>query len=418
MISHRWYFLLARLFVVVSFVSLPLACGQGPDEDCNECTLGERRCSAGGDGVMICKKISSTGCQSMVLERCLSGQECANVNGRSACQTAGSNCTTSCTLGEQRCEGENVAICRMEPSSGCSQFFVEKTCLPNQPCNPATGDCDGGSAGCTPQNPQATKKCVGNAVHWFDDCGKQGAVVETCAAGNTCQNAACVGGGGCQPKNLQASKKCSGKDIYWYDDCGQQRDWVKQCGANQQCQNAACVNTGCTPQNPQASKKCVGSSIYWFDDCGKQAAKVQDCNPPQTCQNAQCQSNCNNQCSAGQAQCVGNSLQTCDRDPNTGCYAWGQAFPCPSGQVCQGNICVADPNGNGGGNSRACKVGATGTCSSDNECCQGQRCRSVTFIKGCSPCSSSSDCPNAGFLPLQCCTIPIIGGTVCALACP
>lgn len=420
MLSRQWLFLMIRLMLVLILVGSALACNKVPDEDCNECTLGDRKCSAGGDGILICKKMAATGCQKMVLERCLSGQTCGNSSGRSECEIAGSACVgaPTCTESQQRCEGENVAVCRREPSSGCMQWFVEKTCLPDQPCNATTGDCGSGNAGCQPKNPQQEKRCVGNAVHWFDDCGQQGQLIEACDAGKTCQAGTCTGGSSCQPQNLQKEKKCVGNDIYWFDDCGQQRDWISKCASGQTCQNAQCVGGGCQPQNPQHEKRCVGISIHWFDDCGQQGAKIQECVAPQTCQNGNCQSNCNNQCSGGQSQCVGNSLQTCDRDPATGCYSWGQAFPCPASQVCQGGICVADPNGNGNnGGPQQCKVGAAGTCKSDSECCPGQTCKNL-IIKGCGPCSSSSDCPTNGLFKLSCCTIPIVNASICALICP
>ncbi len=412
MLTQRWFFSTVRLAFVLWLLAVMLACSQ-PKEDCKECTLGARKCSAGRDGVLICRAIKSIGCQKMVLERCPTGQECAVSGGRAVCQVSGSKCGVTCLDGQKRCEGENVAVCQREPISNCLQWFVVKTCLAQNPCDASTGDCSG-TSGCTPKTLQHEKKCVGNAVYWFDDCGKQGKLDITCTSGKTCQKGICTGGNsGCQPKNLQAKQKCVGNQIYWFDDCNTQRDWVKTCQKGQTCQNSQCTGGGCQPNNPNHEKKCVGNAIYWFDDCGKQGTKLQDCVSPQTCSNGACQGGCNNQCQSGKAQCVGNSLQTCDRDAK-GCYAWGQAFPCPAGQICQAGICVADGSGSGGG--RSCKVGGLGTCKSDSDCCQGQTCISYVIAKGCGPCSSGSDCPKAGFLPLSCCQIA--GKAVCALLCP
>lgn len=465
---HNTFFIWARLCCLIGLVTVSLlACDNSVPDDpsCRQCNDGQEKCSADNKGLMICKKIVSTGCYQFVLKRCDAGLVCTRStasNGRLICQRPTQTCTSSCTIGDKKCEGQSVSVCRNDSVSGCTQWFPETTCPAGQPCQ--NGAC-GGTTGCTPQNPQAKKGCVGNAVHWFDDCNQQGAQIETCSTPNVCSQGACTPPGSCTPQNLQAQKKCVGNAVHWFDDCGQQGAQIETCTGG--CNSGACT-TGCTPQDPKASKKCVGSAlhwfdncgnqkdlaeqcqngcqngactggcqasnlqaqkkcvgdtIYWFDNCGKQRALVETCSFPKSCVNAACvnqQCPGGGVCTAGARRCssVGQGVEVCNQNATTNCYEWSAPLSCGSGQICSAGQCIQDPNNPGGGGSKQCKVGIGGTCSNDNECCSGQSCKSFAVIKACGPCKSDSDCPKDSIgLPTKCCSIPFVG-SFCASVCP
>ena len=38
-----------------------------------------------------------------------------------------------------------------------------------------------------------------------------------------------------------ATQRCVGYSVFWYDSCGRQQDWVKDC--SYKCQNGQCINS-------------------------------------------------------------------------------------------------------------------------------------------------------------------------------
>jgi len=413
---NRFYLrVLYGISFVVFFCGFLLACG-GQEANCAQCKAGERHCSPDGTGVAACKKLKSTGCYQLVIERCRSGEVCSKQDGRAACGVPAA-CQVTCQPGSTRCNGQAVENCVKNTATGCSQWFPDKTCPADSPCE--NGACKQKPQGCQSKNPQQEKRCVGDTVYWFDDCGKQGNLVEKCPPTHECKTNQCVKKQpqGCQPKNPQKEKRCVGSSVYWFDDCGKQVSKVEDCTPPKKCENGQCKGPqGCQTTNTQHEKRCVGDVVYWFDNCGKQGNYVTQCHSPQKCQGGKCVgSTCQNQCSANASRCVGASVQNCDRNPQTGCYSWGNPIQCSAGNSCQNGVCVQGGGGNPGG--RQCKTSSfIGTCKNDNECCANQKCTSVLVYKGCGPCRSDADCPKAGITRTKCCKV--LGKTLCALTCP
>jgi hypothetical protein len=49
---------------------------------------------------------------------------------------------------------------------------------------------------------------------------------------------------------------------------------------------------------------------------------------------------CTDACTAGSTQCVSERIQTCRKDPSSGCAAWDEGAPCPVGEECAEGACV------------------------------------------------------------------------------
>ena len=68
----------------------------------------------------------------------------------------------------------------------------------------------------------ATQKCVGNAVYWFDSCGNQGSLDQQCTGSQTCSNGACVSqqtgacsnASDCGTNGSSGALYCQGNNIY------------------------------------------------------------------------------------------------------------------------------------------------------------------------------------------------------------
>lgn len=389
------------------------ACGGKRRTSCNACKQGEERCSPDGLSLLICTKSPASGCWGFSTKRCQDGLVCTlpkRVGGKLSCALKENSCENSCISGTKQCNVQTVMLCTKDSVSGCPLWIPEETCPSDKPCE--KGACKDTSV-CTPKKPQDSKKCVGSAVHWFDDCGKQGAQIEVCTSPKTCKSGACEGPSGCTPKKPQNSKKCIGNTIYWFDDCGKQGSRVQQCAANEQCTQAQCKPKGCSPTDAQHAKKCVGNAIYWFDNCDKQRDIVGTCAASKKCEKGACvDAGCpasSNQCSAGASRCQGSNIQQCNPNATTGCYEWSAAIPCASGLVCSNGVCAQDP-----GSLRHCKAGILGSCKKDSDCCsKSQTCKRVGFLKFCGRCNSDSDCPKDNFgLPTKCCN-----RQHCALSC-
>ena len=127
------------------------------------------------------------------------GQVCANTFSQSGTQTATVNVTSDSQT--------TSAVCSVNINQSCAQ--------------------------------QASQRCVGNNVYWYDSCGNQGNLIQTCGYNQNCQN------GNCQNNQNNCSyhsyQRCVGNYLYWYDSCGIQQDY-------QYCQNG-CSNGYCQTVN-------------------------------------------------------------------------------------------------------------------------------------------------------------------------
>lgn len=105
----------------------------------------------------------------------------------------------------------------------------------------------------------------------------------------------------------RAYRLCSGNTIYWYDSCGNQQDIYQSCfGANQTCQYGQCVYQ--PPVNPYIARyktACYNDNLYWYDSLGAATGLYQSCLDSNTCtQDACSEGKCSNIVKCDGSTCV------------------------------------------------------------------------------------------------------------------
>ncbi|MDP2741764.1 MAG: discoidin domain-containing protein, partial [bacterium] len=63
----------------------------------------------------------------------------------------------------------------------------------------------------------------------------------------------------CQHCTTHASKRCVGNAVYWFDSCGNQEGQFQACTSGQACQNTQCVDIVCTTNANCGTNEYVGS---------------------------------------------------------------------------------------------------------------------------------------------------------------
>lgn len=124
-------------------------------------------------------------------------------------------------------------------------------------------------------------------------------------------------------------QKCSGNYLFWYDSCGNQGNLANTCPNG--CSNGAClssptINPNCT-QNYQ--RECYNGNSYNYDSCGNQGTLIQTCS--NGCSNGTCTASTT-------STNTNNCLAACPPAVNGIYYSVdcsGTSSPCSSGQICQ-----------------------------------------------------------------------------------
>jgi len=167
-------------------------------------------------------------------------------------------CADECSLsGTKKCADGGVRVC--EFSGGCLKWGTETACPSGQTCR--DGACV--VAACTPKTCASlgygcgavSDGCGGNL-----DCG-------ACGGDKTCSDGKCVSG--CVP---QTAGKCgSDGNLYWYDSCGAQGELVQSCGSDELTSNYRC--SGNRIQRQILKRGCLADACFaapeWQDafDC-------------------------------------------------------------------------------------------------------------------------------------------------------
>ena len=147
----------------------------------------------------------------------------------------------------------------------------------------------------------AYERCTGNSLYWYDSCGNQQGLDQYCSNGcynNICQNYYNYNNNynynyGYNNYNNACSdyayKLCQGNNIYWYNSCGNQQGIFQTCGANSTCQNGQCINTytyGSPAQPTYAAHyyiKCNSNNLYWYDSVGSVNTLYKTCADSNSC---------------------------------------------------------------------------------------------------------------------------------------
>lgn len=329
-----------RLSVFACFLWVFTACSSAPIP---RCTPGPAQCSIDKRAVEMCKQSYSTGRWELQLVLCSGTQMCTlEREGARCASTVQCDPNVSCQIGTFRCNQHVLMRCDIEPNSGCPAETVVRVCGNGESCDVQKKACR--TEECTPQIVQFGKRCIDNALHWFNDCGQKGKKIQLCKATEECDAAegACKPRQ-CVPKQDRATKKCEQNSVYWFDDCGVKKQLAETCPVHLRCIKGAC--TQCKPQKSESIKKCVDNAVYWFDDCEQQGKKIQDCAPSEICKQGAC-THSNPKCE-GQAlcskehqkKCEGTGFKVCTKNAD-GCLVWSQQTVCSSEQKCVAGECV------------------------------------------------------------------------------
>jgi len=192
--------------------------------------------------------------------------------------------------GSGKCQPNAERRCMVNELFWFDSCGVQETLIESCPVACANGACSNGAtdtgtgtgnAVCTSH---ASKLCVGNNLFWQNSCGQQQDQAETCQFG--CQNSLCVLiDPSCVESNVQAKKSCVGLSVYWLNNCGQPKALVEACKV--ECKDGACLAPLCTPTNLQAERKCEVDAAYYYDNCGTKKDLIETC-AAGTCKNGGC----------------------------------------------------------------------------------------------------------------------------------
>ncbi len=109
------------------------------------------------------------------------------------------------------------------------------------------------------------------------------------------------------------------------------------------CSLGACANT-CVDECVAGETHCAGPDGVLAcgqvdgDDCLDWLVEA-SCPDGQVCSNGECDAVCANECTPGDAHCLGGGVSTCGDLNADGCAEWGPMASCPDGQSCSGGTC-------------------------------------------------------------------------------
>lgn len=292
-------------------------------------------CANPGTASSTCSSSSSPKLQ----ENCTANQTCNSatatcVNQNIRCNSA-SDCGANAYTGDPYCQNSNVYQSYLTwtcnnagtSSSTCSSNAapqLKTTCSGNQACNTASGSCANQNNNYTYHSYQ---QCIGNYLYWYDSLGTQ-QDSQYCQNGcynNYCQNYNNNNNYYYSNCTYHAYKNCLGNSIYWYDSCGTQQDLVQSCyGINMVCKYGQCayqqpyIPPYIPPVNPYIAHQktaCYSNNIYWFDSLGKVNTLYKNCADSNACTQDSCISGkCDNT-----LKCDGSTCATGSADYNNYC---------------------------------------------------------------------------------------------------
>lgn len=112
----------------------------------------------------------------------------------------------------------------------------------------------------------ATQRCVGYSVFWYDSCGKKQNWIKDCPY--KCENGECIN---LQPTYIKHYKKGCNNNLYWYDSNGEPNDIYKNCSDDNELTKDSCLDNQCVNEviasndyNEQviSSVKGIDTSIF------------------------------------------------------------------------------------------------------------------------------------------------------------
>jgi len=324
----------------------------------------------------------------------------------SNCSSGDPACDKGCTAAEEKCDGKDAMLCLHVPSLGC-KTLVKTPCGAGTACKRVDGkvQCAKGDGKCGSKK-QAEKRCVGQDVHWFDDCGKQQDKIETCPTDKPCTSGVCKATTPNCPNACTVGKQqCNGNSVVTCqeDPTTKCPTWgnPSPCLAGTTCQNSRCQK-GCKNVCTAGQKRCSGNGfqVCTVDNTSKCTlwGTATPCAKVQTCSNGQCAQSCQNACKQGESRCDNNAVQSCQKDTN-GCTAWQTVQKCSNSQSCQNSKCVAGCKNVCSNGQKRCSGSSVQVCykasngcygwKTNNQCTGNSACKNGQCVTSCkNPCSS------------------------------
>ena len=253
-------------------------------------------------------------------------------------------CPTPCESSKARCSGLNYQECKAD-AKGCLVWKSVDFCEGGKVCDAARGGC---AAPCSGKPKK--KGCEGNAVHWFDECGKRLSQVETCVPPRYCEDGACKDQPVCKNECVEGTRKCEGDRAVRACERNAATGCLAwgaagPCPTGQVCSGGNCSGGGCQDKCTAGQRRCNVKAVQVCEKSGATGcldwSAPMTCPAGQSCSGGRCSGGgCTNECTAGQLRCSGNSVQICVQSGASGCYVWSTPRACPSGQSCSGGQCT------------------------------------------------------------------------------
>jgi uncharacterized repeat protein (TIGR01451 family) len=276
------------------------------------------------------------------------------------------------------------------------------------------------ATGCGPTcTSHASQKCVGNAVYWFNSCGTQQELAQTCSGSQVCQNNQCVniacnassdcgtngytGDPFCQSGNVYQNYKtytCNNPGTASASCTSASNAQLKQtCASGQTCSGGSCANVACNSNTDCGTSGYIDNPYCQSNDV-YQIYKTYTCNNAGTasayCSNnsgAQKKTTCgvNQVCQNG--QCINQNI-TCSTNTDCGTNGYTGDPYCQNNKVYQ-NYKTYTCSNPGTGNS-SCSNQTSAQIKSyctEGQTCEAGQCKNIVIT-----CSSNSQCGTSGWV--------------------
>ncbi|MDI7267930.1 MAG: hypothetical protein QME96_08040, partial [Myxococcota bacterium] len=267
-------------------------------------TVGERRCD--GDDVQVCGESN----------RWVREERCAT-----RCE-AGACTAPTCSPGATRCDGQDVQQCNERGTA----WVFRQACF--------TG-CSAGACVATACSPWS-RRCNGLDVEECDERGAAWRRVETCSA--ACEGGTCITTRPC----TEGARRCNAR-------------FVEECFGGvwrfrETCEATTCIDGACALCVPGATR-CSGADAQRCATNGSVWDVVETCRT--ACVDGRCAS-----CNPGERQCVGSTVQICAADGSGFVPASYCATRCEAG-ACAPPVCAPGAVRCDAGNVQVCNSGGS-----------------------------------------------------------
>ncbi len=355
------------------------------------CVSGVCGCSSCASGTADCDGSTANGCEintNTDVNNCGGcGTVCNSTNGTPIC--SGGTCSITCSSG--------FGDCNNSVTDGCETSLTTNTncgaC--GGSCNPTNGTgscstgactvvaCSGGYADC---NGSASDGCEVNIASDPTHCGSCGKTCSSAGGTATCTSGICgiVCSNGYADCNSDPSDGCE-TSLTTTSNCGACGTTCSNANGSTTCSSGACspiCNSGYGDCDSNPDNGCETNLNQNVNDCGA-CGTVCSCPNGRTpnCLNGSCGCSA---CSAGTADCDGNSSNGCETNTNTDVNNCGGC-----GAVCDSTN--GTPSCSGGACSIACNSGYADCNSSAADGCE----TSLTTLTDCGSCGTSCSRNNA-----------------------